>query len=260
MALAWRRVFAVTAGLVVAGAVFGALAGVAALAISLLLTGEFRGRLLPEVFAIAAVLGAILGAVCAPIIGWLLLRHVPLGRAFSGLALGATVGGVAGWFLPQFAHGDGILIVAAVGALGAAVVLRIKHARAPVPRDPLALLLALLVAGQACSAGWHRPPDLTPGRPLDPRQQVQVWRAGTVVRWHAVAIGADSISGVVFHQPSECDSCRVAVPKATVDSIRFGDPVAGFWKSVALVLGAMAAFCYASCPRGLSFAADDGVR
>jgi hypothetical protein len=262
--LSLRRVIVVTAGLVVAGIVFGALAGVAALAISLLLSGEL-GSFKPEVFAIAATLGALLGAVCAPIVGWLLLRHVPLGRAFGGLAIGATLGGVAGWFLPQFAHGDGILIVAALGALCAAVLLRIRHARdarAPIASDHLALLLATLVAGEACSAGWHRPPELTPGRPLDPRQQVQVWRQGSVVRWHALAIGADSISGVVYYRPSDCDSCRVSVPRATVDSIRFGDPVAAFWKSAGIVFGAMFVFCAAYCPRpgDLAFAADPGVR
>ena len=251
--LAWGRIAAVTAGLVVAGVLFGALAGAAALALSLLLTGEFGGRLLPEVFAIAAALGAMLGAVCAPIAGWLLLRHVPLGRAFGGLAIGATLGGVVGWFLPRsFASGDAILIAGAVGALCAAVLLRIMHARdarAPITRDHLALLLTVLVAGEACSAGWHRPPELTPGRPLDPRQQVQVWRQGQVVRWHALAISSDSISGVVYHRPSDCDSCRVSVPRATVDSIRFGDPVMAFWKSAGIVWGAMLAFCAVYCPR-----------
>ena len=128
-----------TLGLSLAGATFGAVAGVVALAISLLLSGEFRLLGEPRLYAVAATLGVMLGAVCAPLAGWLLLRYVPLGRAFGGVTIGAIVGGVLGWFLPRsFAHGDGILIAAAFGFLCAAVALRIRYARHPVdlaPRD-----------------------------------------------------------------------------------------------------------------------------
>lgn len=124
------RIVAVTFGLVVAGAVFGGIAGAVALAISLVLSQDYGHLRESRLFAVAAVIGALLGAVCAPLAGWLLLRQVPLGRAFAGLTVGATLGGVAGWFLPRsFAHGDGILITAALGFLGAAVVLRIAHSR-----------------------------------------------------------------------------------------------------------------------------------
>jgi hypothetical protein len=57
------------------------------------------------------------------------------------------------------------------------------------------------------------------------------------MRWHALVIGADSISGVAFTRSPGCDSCRVAVPREAVDSIRLGNPTAGFWKSVALGMG-----------------------
>ena len=125
------RVLAVTLGLAAAGAVFGGVAGAVALAISLVVSRDYGHLNEPVLFAIATTLGAMLGAGCAPLAGWLLLRRVPLGRAFGGLTVGATLGGVVGWFLPRsFAHGDGILIAAALGFLGAAVVLRIRHARA----------------------------------------------------------------------------------------------------------------------------------
>jgi hypothetical protein len=124
------RVLAVTLGLAAAGAVFGAVAGALALATGLVLSGDYGHLDEPVLFAIAATLGAMLGVVCAPLAGWLLLRRVPLGRAFGGLTVGATLGGVVGWFIPRsFAHGDGILIAAALGFLAAAVVLRIWHAR-----------------------------------------------------------------------------------------------------------------------------------
>jgi hypothetical protein len=47
----------------------------------------------------AGMVGAELGAVCAPLIAWLLLRYVPLGRAFLGLTIGTVLGGLAGWYL-----------------------------------------------------------------------------------------------------------------------------------------------------------------
>ena len=73
-----------------------------------------------------------------------------------------------------------------------------------------------------------------PSGAIKPRQQVQVWHDGRYERWQAVRVGADSISGVHFSQPAVCDTCRVALPLATVDSIRYGNPVAGFWNTVGL--------------------------
>ena len=119
-----------TLGLSLAGIVFGGLAGVVALTINLLLTDGFGLHAVAAVYAVAATLGAILGAVCAPLAGWLLLRYVPLGRAFTGLTIGAVIGGVIGWFLPRsIAHGDALLIAAALGALRAAVIMRVWHKR-----------------------------------------------------------------------------------------------------------------------------------
>jgi hypothetical protein len=92
-----------------------------------------------------------------------------------------------------------------------------------------------LVVTLACGAGWHQVPGLAPG-PLPARQQVEVWRKGGVVRWHAVTLTADSVTGTPFLQPVGCDSCRTSVPRNEVDSIRLGSPVAGFWKTVGLIL------------------------
>jgi hypothetical protein len=36
---------------------------------------------------------------------------------------------------------------------------------------------------------------------------------------------------------TECDSCRVSLARTAVDSVRLGQPVAGFWKSFALIIG-----------------------
>ena len=98
-----------------------------------------------------------------------------------------------------------------------------------------------------CGAGWHRiqPMDA----PLAARQQVQVWHGGTVERWHAVSVQADSLVGVPYHMPVECDSCRAALARSAVDSIRAGNPTAAFWKTTGLVvgltLGVLVVYCVA---------------
>ena len=92
------------------------------------------------------------------------------------------------------------------------------------------------VASASCGAGWHRPAQLEPGA-LAPRQQVEVWSGGSARRWHAVRVEADSVSGIPYLRRIDCDSCRVALPRAAVDSVRLGNPVAGFWKTFGLVLG-----------------------
>lgn len=115
-------------------------------------------------------------------------------------------------------------------------------------RVPALVAVVLLVLTQGCGAGWRRVPG---AEPLAPRQQVQVWRGGQALHWHAVHVGPDSVSGIPYFQPLRCDSCRLAVPRATVDSIRLGDPVDGFWKSVALVagltLGVGILYCWRGC-------------
>jgi hypothetical protein len=72
------------------------------------------------------------------------------------------------------------------------------------------------------------------------------------MRWHAVRISADSVSGVPFLQPTSCDSCRTALPRASVDSIRLGNPVAGFWKTIGLISGAFVLAGVIYCSQGCS--------
>jgi hypothetical protein len=82
---------------------------------------------------------------------------------------------------------------------------------------------SLVVAGlclvNACGAGWHRV-EVGPEGELPKRQQVQVWTGQGSRVLHALRLGPDSLTGVPFHLPPDCDSCRVAVPSGTVDSIR----------------------------------------
>ncbi|HEY6808394.1 MAG TPA: hypothetical protein VI160_06365 [Gemmatimonadales bacterium] len=49
----------------------------------------------------------------------------------------------------------------------------------------------------ACGAGWHRVESPSPAD-RSPRQQVDVWSAGAVRRWHAVRVTSDSVSGIPY--------------------------------------------------------------
>jgi len=84
------------------------------------------------------------------------------------------------------------------------------------------LALGLTAALSGC-AGWQRIEigDIAAGLPA--RQQVQVWSSGTSRAYHNVQIRGDSLIGVPFQLPLSCDSCRVAIPLASVDSLRQGN-------------------------------------
>lgn len=122
------RVLAVTLGLSGAGALVGGAAGAVALGIGLLFTVGLKTFSELAVLFLPATIGALLGAVCAPLAGWLLLRRVPLGRAFTGLAAGTVLGGLAGWFSPvTFNELYQPIVTAAAGFVAAAVVIRLRH-------------------------------------------------------------------------------------------------------------------------------------
>ena len=110
------------------------------------------------------------------------------------------------------------------------------------------LILPVLMVGllhTGCGAGWQATP-LAPG-PLPARQQGQIWTGGGPLRWHALVITPDSITGVPFTSSPSCDSCRVALSRGAVDSVRLGNPTAGFWKSVGLGLGVTFAAAIVIC-------------
>jgi len=123
------RVVVVTLGLGLAGAAFGGLSAAIALATVMALTGV--GKSLGLV-ALAGEIGAILGVISAPLVVWVLLRRVPLGRAFLWQTLSATLGGIFGWF--AFSSMDvifGPTITAFVAFMSSAVFLSFCYDRAP---------------------------------------------------------------------------------------------------------------------------------
>jgi len=82
---------------------------------------------------------------------------------------------------------------------------------------------------------------MVPPGPPDPRRQVELWIAGRRLVLHGVSVDQSEVSGIPYLRPLGCDSCRISVPRAAVDSMRVGNPPAGFWKTVGLTLaGALA--------------------
>ena len=101
----WSRILLVTAGLAVTGAVAGAVLGAAAMG---LWVWVFRATLdfNDHHFLIGAFGGAFLGGILAPIASWLLMRHVPLGRALWQTTIGTLLGAIGGLILGYFTRGD----------------------------------------------------------------------------------------------------------------------------------------------------------
>jgi hypothetical protein len=129
------RIFAVTVGLLAAGAVAGALAAVAAITIAFVVSGESVGMYLHadrEMFAIVAMIGALFGGVLLPATAWIFLRRVPLGLALLGTVVGTILGGSLGWIVM---HGGGEIQGGLVGAFtgfaGAALLLRLRASAPP---------------------------------------------------------------------------------------------------------------------------------
>jgi hypothetical protein len=107
--------------------------------------------------------------------------------------------------------------------------------------DPLRLLVkrasrlfpSLLLCAAACyPMNWARVEPIRFGR----QQQVKIWSHDSVYRWHAVVMTHDSISGIPYQQSTKCDSCRLRLPRASVDSIRAGYPTSRLNEVVGLVL------------------------
>ncbi len=114
-------------------------------------------------------------------------------------------------------------------------------------RAILCLLLSLPQA--ACGAGWRPIPVAAPSD-LPPRQQVQVWRRGEALQLHGLRLTEDSVSGIPYLQPLTCDSCRIAIPRTEMDSLRTGNPGKGFWGTVGLGLLALLVVGLLTCWAG----------
>jgi hypothetical protein len=121
-----KRILLVTAGLMMAGAVFGAVVG----ALLVVLLGPLAGwwDMPPTGFLVGgARLGAIYGAVLGPLGAWLLMRDVPLGLAVGGTAFGTVLGGVAAFVVDL--PGPSLFYAPVAGFTLAALALRVRARR-----------------------------------------------------------------------------------------------------------------------------------
>jgi hypothetical protein len=119
------RIVGVTLGLAAAGFVAGAIVGLAMMGIWLALSpvlGDTASNLLR-----GAAFGGAVGAVAGPAAAWLLMRHVPLGLAIGGTALGTLAGAALGLLIGGW---EGSFGGAFLGFTLVAVALRIRGSRA----------------------------------------------------------------------------------------------------------------------------------
>ncbi|HVX87818.1 MAG TPA: hypothetical protein VG940_02740 [Gemmatimonadales bacterium] len=77
----------------------------------------------------------------------------------------------------------------------------------------------ILLLAACTSFQGGRPLDALP-TPIPREQRVEVWSHGESYQLHAVTIDADSVRGVRWWHTPDCDSCRVTIPRAGVDSVR----------------------------------------
>jgi len=118
-----KRVAAVTGGLVVAGAVAGAVAATLAVGAVMMTTEPREIFRDPELLLIGVKMGAAFGSVLGPLAAWLLMRHVPLGVAIGGTMLGTLAGAVAGLMV------GGALVLPLAGFAASALAIRIAVPR-----------------------------------------------------------------------------------------------------------------------------------
>ena len=95
------------------------------------------------------------------------------------------------------------------------------------------------LAGIAGCAGWSQIPRPAP-TVLPEAKELQVWRSREAIVLRQVTIGADSVSGVRTDHWPRCDSCRVAVAQAEIDSFRLKPEVSTNPFGSGMVLGLLA--------------------
>jgi len=84
------------------------------------------------------------------------------------------------------------------------------------PRRFLLSLVSVLVA--ACTTWGHGPDVLA--QPIPERRPLEVWSAGRRYDVHGVRVVGDSVVMVPHWKSPACDSCRILLPRAAVDSVR----------------------------------------
>lgn len=56
--------------------------------------------------------------------------------------------------------------------------------------------------------------------PVPVRDQLQIFTPAGDIRAHSVRVDSTTLSYVPYVMPPDCDSCRITLPRASVDSVR----------------------------------------
>ncbi|MEO8030843.1 MAG: hypothetical protein ABJC74_17900 [Gemmatimonadota bacterium] len=99
-------------------------------------------------------------------------------------------------------------------------------------RSRIARLAGLLMVSLAGCSGTYRV-ALPPVPPPEQGERFEIWHAGATERWRSLKVTTDSVSGLPFLRPVECEGCRVSLARSAVDSVRVYEPFAG--KSVFII-------------------------
>ncbi len=73
---------------------------------------------------------------------------------------------------------------------------------------------AMLMSG---CVSWE-PTTIAAPTPVPANRVIRVWSGTRSVRWRAVQVTTDSLSGIPASATANCDTCRVALPLSAVDS------------------------------------------
>jgi hypothetical protein len=84
---------------------------------------------------------------------------------------------------------------------------------------PNRALPILLLAALAGCTHWVRDETVLQA-PVPARDQLQIFTPTSTIRAHGIRSDSTTLSYVPYVMPPDCDSCRVTVPLASVDSIR----------------------------------------
>jgi hypothetical protein len=108
-------------------------------------------------------------------------------------------------------------------------------------RHAAAGLLLLAAACSSFQAG--RPLGQVP-LPVPPEQRLEVWSQGKRYPLNTVTVDADSLHGVRWWDHPSCDSCRVAIARTAVDSVRIPRDDGGETGALALIVLPIAFLAY----------------
>jgi hypothetical protein len=107
------------------------------------------------------------------------------------------------------------------------------------------LVLVLACLSVPGCAGWSAIPRPATAA-LDAHKELQVWSGPTPITLRHVIVGADSVSGVRTDRYPICDSCRVSIAQAEIDSFRLKPTDSnnnfGTGMIIGLVIGAVTAW------------------